>query len=86
MVEYLPEEIAFVRFCTEQDYKVICKRRRKACPAMKSQHCEEDNPLCEQMLAVMDVRGFAVFQTRCDSCNYRITISKLYSACKLSLY
>lgn len=53
---YLPEEIAFVKFCTNQEYEVICTtkkgRRGKNCPALKS--CDENNPTCGQILSKME--------------------------------
>jgi len=52
-MDYTSEEIEFVRFCSKQDEKVVCRRRRKKCPASES--CDENNnPLCEQLLAVME--------------------------------
>jgi len=47
-MDYSPEEVTLVEFCANQGERVVCKRRRKECPAYKS--CEDDNSLCAQML------------------------------------
>lgn len=49
---YTPEEIEFVRFCSEQDDNVVCSRRRKKCPALES--CDENSPSCGQLLNRME--------------------------------
>jgi len=50
-MDYTPEEINFVRFCSEQDWNVVCQRRRKRCPAWP---CSDDNPVCAEMVTMME--------------------------------
>ncbi len=55
-MDYSTEEIAFVKFCTENDWTVICTtkkgRRGKNCPAYLS--CNDEPLPCEQMLSRME--------------------------------
>lgn len=56
-MDYLPEEIEFVKFCANQEDTVICTtkergRKRKDCPAFKS--CDENNPPCSRISTKME--------------------------------
>ena len=55
-MNYLPEEVEFVRFCENQEWEVICTTRKgkraKSCPASKS--CDKNSPTCSQILTKME--------------------------------